>query len=76
MGLGPPVCTTCKVIGVLTEKTDPRYGASVSYGSSYWHCPICGSPELPSNFWEFDCNSQNEIEGNTIFLKFMKEGKS
>ena len=76
MGLGPPVCTNCMVIGVLTGKNDPLYGIQVEYGKSYWHCPICESPELNGNFWEYDSDIQNEIEGNLIFLKFMKDGKT
>lgn len=74
MGLGPPVCSTCRVIGETTNENDPRYGAKVRYGSSYWHCPICESPELNSNLWEFNLDEQDEIESNTIFLKCMKDG--
>ena len=74
MGLGPPVCTKCMVIGIISNKDDPRYGVKVRYGNSYWHCPICESPELDSNLWEYDLDIQDEIASNTIFLKFMKEG--
>jgi hypothetical protein len=71
MGLGPPVCNKCKVLADLTAKGDARHGVSVSYGYSYWHCPICGSAELNSNLWEYDETTQDEIDGNTRFLKFM-----
>jgi len=72
MGLGPPVCTKCKVIGVVTPKDDPRYGATVPWGASYWHCPICDTPKLDNHLWEYPQEQQDEIEGNTLFLKFMK----
>lgn len=71
MGLGPPVCTKCRVFATITEKGDPRYGIKVRYGNSYYYCPICGSPELNSNLWEYTEEAQDEIDGNTRFLKFM-----
>ena len=46
MGLGPPVCDKCWVIAELTPENHPNYGIEVSYGTSYWQCPICNSPEL------------------------------
>ena len=76
MGLGPPVCTKCMVIGVLTDENDPRYGIRVKYGSSYWHCPVCESPELISNLWEYDSDTQFEIESDTIFFKFIKDSRT
>ena len=71
MGLGPPVCKKCMVIGQLTPADDPRYGVNVPWGASYWNCPICDSAELESNLWEYSDDVQDEIEGNTIFRKFM-----
>jgi hypothetical protein len=72
MGLGPPVCTKCKVLGELTVKSDILlYGAAGKYGISYWHCPICKSLDLHGNLWEYDKITQDEIDGNTRFLKFM-----
>jgi hypothetical protein len=71
MGLGPPVCTECRVIGELTPEDHPNYGIEVRYGSSYWQCPICGTPELGSSL--FTCGiSEDELDGNERFLKFMK----
>ena len=74
MGLGPPVCSKCMVIAVMTKKDDPRYGIAVRYGNSYWHCPICESPELDSNLLDYDSVTQAEFEGNLIFLTAMKNG--
>ena len=72
MGLGPPVCKKCMVIGNYTPDSDPRHGAKVRYGNSYYHCPICGSPELDGHLWEYTDDQQDDIDGNTRFLKFMK----
>jgi hypothetical protein len=59
----------------LTAKGDARHGVSVSYsnsnGNSYNHCPICGLIELNGHLWDYDKITQGELEGNTLFLKFM-----
>lgn len=71
MGLGPPVCTRCKVVGVLTPKDHPNYGKKVSYGFSYWQCPICETPELGEHL--LTCGiPEDELDENERFLKFMK----
>lgn len=62
MGLGPPVCMQCRVI----------YRYKHSYG---WECPICERND-PDHKNLFDCGiSIDELEGNLLFLLFMK-GKS
>lgn len=72
MGLGPPVCKKCKVIGSITVEGDPLYGIKVPWGTSYWHCPICRSPDMEGHLFEYTDDQQDDLEGNTLFLKFMK----
>lgn len=65
MGLGPPVCETCWVVGCMTNRDDPGWGIS------HWHCPICGNAELNGSL--FTCKvSEDELEANYRFLRFMK----
>jgi hypothetical protein len=59
MGLGPPVCEKCWVIGEFRHNDNP------------WYCPICGSTKLKASLWSCGV-SQAELEGNLRFLKFMK----
>lgn len=71
MGLGPPVCMKCNVIAEPTPSAHPNYGKRVSWGVSYWQCPICKDPDLQGNL--FTCGfSEEELEGNERFLRFMK----
>lgn len=58
MGLGPPVCTKCQVIGELKGDT--------------WSCPVCYTIALGSHLWEFTEEYQKRYEDNTKFIKFMK----
>ena len=58
MGLGPPVCQKCMVIGQLMGDT--------------WTCPSCYSVRMGSHLWEFTEDYQKRFEDNTKFLKFMK----
>ena len=61
MGLGPPVCEKCQVIGDFSRD---------AY-QTFWHCPICGSEKLKWNAW--DCGlTEEELEDNLRFLKFVK----
>jgi hypothetical protein len=71
MGLGPPVCMRCRVVGELTPEDHPNYGKRVSWGASYWQCPICGDPDLQANL--FTCKiPEDELEANRRFLEFMR----
>lgn len=71
MGLGPPVCMECRVMGVLTPKDHTNYGKTMSWGASYWQCPICEDPDLGRHL--LDCGiPQDELDGNERFLRFMK----
>lgn len=58
MGLGPPVCDKCRVIGRLS--------------GDLWTCPVCYSRHLPNNLWEYTEEYQKLFEDNTKFIKFMK----
>lgn len=62
MGLGPPVCEKCHVL----------YEFKRSYG---WECPICktNSPDCLHQ-WSSGL-SDEELEANFIFLKFMQGPK-
>lgn len=71
MGLGPPVCARCRVIGVLTPKDHPNYGKSISGGASYWQCPICENPDLEQSLCTCGI-PEAELEENRRFLQFMK----
>lgn len=58
MGLGPPVCERCRVIGNLNAE-------------QRWICPICGNPDMQWHAWSCGIDEE-ELEGNYQFLKFMK----
>lgn len=61
MGLGPPVCTKCWVVGELTDK---------HINGSSWKCPICESRDLDEHL--FDCGkSHEELKDNEKFLRFV-----
>lgn len=62
MGLGPPVCEKCIVL----------YEFKHSYG---WECPIC-KINSPDHMNAWSCGiSEEELEGNLRFLKFMQGPK-
>jgi hypothetical protein len=63
MGLGPPVCTKCRVL----------YTFKQSYG---WECPICktNNANYKVGLWESDF-TEKELEDNLKFYNFIK-GKS
>lgn len=74
MGLGPPVCLRCRVIGEMTPMEHPNYGKRVSWGSSFWQCPICEDPDLQGHL--FTCGiAEDELDGNERFLRFMQGPK-
>ena len=58
MGLGPPVCTDCRVIGEIIGDT--------------WTCPMCYSIRLGSHLWEYTKEYQQQFEANTRFARFMR----
>jgi hypothetical protein len=61
MGLGPPVCEKCKVLGKISR----------DFNESFWYCPICNSRKLKWNAW--DCGlTDEELEDNYKFLSFVK----
>lgn len=59
MGLGPPVCVDCGVIGYLEERKG-------------WRCPNCSSNRLESHLWMYPKDEQREIE---LATKISKENK-
>lgn len=59
MGLGPPVCDKCWVIGKWRNNLNPCY------------CPVCNSTELNATAWSCGM-TQEELDGNLRFLLFMK----
>jgi hypothetical protein len=65
MGLGPPVCQHCQVIGELLDKPVPLIKAKGS-GSmmthTNWVCPICGETDLldHAGFSNYDKYHENE----------------
>ena len=63
MGLGPPVCTTCKIILAYVNE------------SPYWYCPICQverpeqAEDIKMNLWELSAEDQKLYERNSLKLK-------
>jgi hypothetical protein len=72
MGLGPPVCQHCQVLGELLDKAVPLIrapGSSTLNKYTYWVCPICGETDLREHagiFADFEKYHKNEK-----FLRFM-----
>jgi hypothetical protein len=64
MGLGPPVCTKCRVI----------YTFKHSYG---WECPICkmNDDEHKVGLWECDI-PEEELINNLRFYEFVLNHKA
>lgn len=62
MGLGPPVCQHCQVIGTL-DLASPNG----------WYCAICGETDLKD--WAGIGNDHSQYRENEKFLKFMKGEK-
>lgn len=59
MGLGPPVCEKCRVVG--------SYEALMML----WYCPICNNKDMQWSAW--DCGlTEEELADNLRFLKFVK----
>ena len=68
MGLGTPVCHYCKVMAKLTDKSSSLYGAKVSWGNSYYHCPSCNSVDYGGHLWEFDEFERIDIWIRTLLV--------
>lgn len=58
MGLGPPVCQHCKVMGELSDEKG-------------WHCPICGELDLHDHAG-FNIEHWKQLRRNEKFLRFVK----
>lgn len=56
MGLGPPVCVDCGVIGRLSE-------------GKGWRCPNCSDDHLTGSLWLYTKEEQAIIEATTEILK-------
>jgi hypothetical protein len=61
MGLGPPVCLHCRVVGELTDK---------AVNGSGWRCPICHDRNLAGYYFEFDTIAKKELDDNEKFWRF------
>ena len=53
MGLGPPVCTKCKVI------------LSLDNPKKKWYCPNCDEIEIDICLWELTKEEQEQYWNNT-----------
>jgi len=62
MGLGPPVCTLCMIIGTLNneDKGHP------------WRCHNCGDFKLPGHLWSYTEDLQQYIQNRTTLYKGRK----
>lgn len=64
MGLGPPVCQHCQVLGNL--------------GASGWYCEFCGETNLTEHtgfdpdVWNWLENREKLLRDNQRFLKFVQ----
>lgn len=72
MGLGPPVCQHCDVLGELLDEAVPLIrapGSSALNKYTYWVCPICGETDLRDYAGIF--GDWDKYEKNEKFLRFM-----
>lgn len=60
MGLGPPVCEKCHVVGKLSR----------DFNNSLWSCPICNNTDMQWHEWSCGISSE-QLENNLRFLKFI-----
>ncbi len=58
MGLGPPVCNPCMILGSHTEHKEFP-----------WRCLHCGSMELKRHLWEFIKPTQELIEARSRLIE-------
>lgn len=54
MGLGPPVCINCMLVGTLRNNK--------------LYCNGCGDQNILTHLWELDYKTQETIEANTRFM--------
>lgn len=62
MGLGPPVCEKCQVIGELSRDFD----------KPLWSCPICGNTDMQWSAWSCGI-SEEQLETNLRLMKFISK---
>lgn len=62
MGLGPPVCEKCRVIGELSR----------DFYRPLWSCPICGNAKMQWSAWSCGISS-DDLDNNLRLLTFMKK---
>lgn len=62
MGLGPPVCTLCMILGTLDNNaiTHP------------WKCHNCGDFKLPGHLWNYTPDMQTYIENRSELFRNRK----
>ena len=60
MGLGPPVCLNCMLMGSFSEQ-------------KRWYCGGCGEKSLRHSLWEQDQSTQDKIEENTRFIDIVQQ---
>lgn len=65
MGLGPTVCTDCKVYADLGLESINTNGTK----GRFWYCPMCGTHEL-GHLWEQ--KDQKIYDVNEKFVQFVK----
>lgn len=65
MGLGPPVCEKCQVVGDLGRE----------FNNFLWKCPICGNTEMEWSAWSCGL-TDTELENNLRLLTFMKKAEN
>ena len=73
MGLGPPVCQHCQVIGELLAEPVPikRTEHTTTYNKyTSWICPICGETDLQEHAGIFNVD-WDKYHTNEKFLRFM-----
>ena len=63
MGLGPPVCLSCRVFAKL--KNTPVLKNS-------WECPQCKDQTTLGHLWEQPKEEWKEYQDNTKFIDFLK----
>lgn len=67
MGLGPSVCTKCKVLHVYIPNEDPKK-------QGRWVCPFSEFHE-ESSLWALPMEEQKLYLANTKFIKFVNNGQ-
>ena len=75
MGLGPPVCQHCQVIGELLDTPIPivRTEKTTTYNThTSWICPICGETDLTESAGLGESPDWKKYEDNLKFLRFVK----